>query len=416
MQTNAPIAPVPIPEGQHLRAVRHFFLLSIFLAAAGRNAYYVGATWILAIDGKAAGSIALFLALGSVVEFTASTPAGHLVDRFDRRFLCMASDLARILILLATSTTLVLGDADYALYGSIILYAIADRVYLIASSAIVPSIALPENLMSFNSLAYIAMQMGNLLAAAVAGWFLCAGSQMLCFLFAAGTFAGSALIMTRLPIGNFHFTGDRQHRSEDPSLYSSDVDRPPKAPFLLLVSYVLIYAMGMLTSALISKFVQLELSGGAIDFGNLEAYWAAGAIVSMLLLGRFRQADGRIIPIILVLAGMVMAGFHFTRSLDLALVLMAVLGASYNLVRVLVDVEVQRRVSNAKLGRVKGSMHVMCMGFSLALYAILAIVGQTIQPSATFLIFGGGMIVCAGLGFALKAAQKRCSFRRRTSQ
>ena len=159
----------------------------------------------------------------------------------------------------------------------------------------------------------------------------------------------------------------------------------------------------MWIGALASIFVRQELAGSSTDFGRLEACWAVGAVVSMsiLMLKAFNHADGRAIPIIVMLSGAAMAGFHLMRNLQSAVVLMAVLGAGYNLTRVLIDVEIQRRIPSAKLGLVKGRVHVACMGFSLALYAALAMIGNAIPSSITFLVFGSGMIACVAFSYVI---------------
>ncbi|MBB3747235.1 MFS family permease [Rhizobium sp. BK591] len=401
------------PDQSRLRSLRCFFLLSIFFAATGRNAYYVGTIWILAASDNNAGFIALFLALGSISEFLASAPAGYLVDCFDRRMLCTVADVSRIVVVLTTSAALILYSSYYALCGSVIFYAMADRLYLAASSAIVPSITRLERLVALNSLAYVAMQAGNMLAAIAAGWLLSAAPWASCFLLAAVTFAISMLSMPRsadhirtLPVD--------YRRPVQASLKACEGEGTSRLPPLLIVSYVLIYAMGMLISALISKFVLQELQGTSLEFGTLEFCWAAGAIISMLILTlrRFSKADGRFIPIIVLLCGSAMAVFYPARNLGVAYALMAILGAGYNLSRVLIDVEIQRLVSGAKLGRAKGWMHAACMGFSLILYAGLAGAGDALGPSAAFLAFGSGMIACVAAGYALTFAKSRTSSRR----
>jgi hypothetical protein len=114
-----------------------------------------------------------------------------------------------------------------------------------------------------------------------------------------------------------------------------------------------------------------------------------------------------------MLSGAGMAGFHFMRYLEGAVALMVVLGAGYNLTRVLIDVEIQRRTPSAKLGLVKGRIHVACMGLSLVLYAVLAMIGNGITPSVTFLVFGSGMIVCVAFGHVIKLVTGKFSFHRR---
>lgn len=359
---------------------------------------------MLAASGNNAGSIALFLALGSTSEFLASAPAGYLVDRVDRQRLCMVGDCVRIAILLMTSAALVLQEPDAVLYGSVIFFAVADRLYLTASSAMVPSIARSESLVAFNSLAYVAMQSGNMLAAVATGWLLSAKPGTACFLFAAGPFAISVLSMFGTALRYRILPVDRCRPAQVPRK-TSEGEETSRVPSCLVLNYVLIYVMGMLISALISKFVLEDLQGTSLEFGMLEFYWAAGAIISMLILTfrRFSKVDGRVIPIIVLLAGVAMTAFYPTRNLDIASALMALLGAGYNLSRVLIDVEIQRLVSSTKLGRAKGWVHVACMGFSLLVYAGLSVSGDALTSSAVFLAFGSGMIavIVAGYGFHL---------------
>ena len=185
-------------------------------------------------------------------------------------------------------------------------------------------------------------------------------------------------------------------------------------PSCLVLSYVLIYVMGMLISALISKYVLEDLQGTSLEFGMLEFYWAAGAIISMLILTfrRFSKVDGRVTPIIVLLAGVAMTAFYPTRNLDVASALMALLGAGYNLSRVLIDVEIQRLVSSTKLGRAKGWVHLACMGFSLLVYAGLSVSGDALTSSAVFLAFGSGMIAVIVAGYGFHLVKNRASSRR----
>lgn len=412
MIQDANIAPNLAPD-HSVSLVRSFFLTSAFFAATGRNAYYVGAIWMLAASASNAGSIALFLALGGISEFVASAPAGYLVDRFDRRSLSIASDVIRIAILLMTSATLVLQEPDYVLYGSVIFFAVADRLYLTASSAMVPSIARSGGLMAFNSLAYVAMQAGNMLAAIATGWLLSARPGTACFLFATGTFAVSMLSMLRAAIRGRIVPDDRCRPTQAPR-ETSEGEETSRVPSCLVLNYVLIYVMGMLISALVSKFVLKELQGTSLEFGKLEFYWAAGAIISMLILTlrRFSKIDGRATPIIVLLSGVAVAAFYLTRNLDIASALMALLGAGYNLSRVLIDVEIQRLVPSTKLGRAKGWINVVCTGISLLVYAGLAVSGDAHAPSTVFFAFGSGMIAVVAAGYGLHLVKNRASSRR----
>jgi MFS family permease len=377
-------------EEDRLHSARRLYLVSTFFAASGRNAYYVGAAWIVANSSKDSGAVAVFLGLGSVAEFVASAPAGHLTDRLNRRLLCILCDAARILILLATCAALSFGRADHMLFVSVVLYSVVDRIYLTSVPTLVASLVPAEGLLFFNSLSYIGMQAGNLLAAIAAGLLLDTAPEQVCFLFAVGSFLVSLICMSRVPPlctaelhRHSHIMGD--HRLKPKS--SRGVGR--LSP-VLIVSYALVYAMGMLLSVLASTFVLQELAGTAAGFGALESSWAAGAIggAAVLTLKNFSKTNGWAILPILILSGLTLAAIYVTQSWLIILVQTTLLGAGHNLARVLIEVEIQRNVPDSELGRAKGKIHLICMCFSLILYSLLALSGKSLAPSTVFLAFG----------------------------
>jgi len=383
------------------------YLVAAFFAAAGRNAYFVGASWVLFESNRQAGSIAVFLTLGCVVECLASKPAGDIADRFDRRLLCVLCDIARLLVMLCVSGGLALGWSNYVLYASVVVYSIIDRIYLTAMPAIIPSLVGGDCLLRFNALSYIGMQAGNMAAAAVVGVLLDVSPGAICFLFAAAAFLLSLTSMAAVgTAGRFlvQLPRDRLH---------GEIWPPPRAPrrrlpVSLVAAYALTYTMGTLISVLGSVFVAQELNGNAAQFGLLEAGWAFGAIIgaAVLTMGALKGAQGRVIPPIVALLGIVLAGFSVTRSMDFCVAQILVLGAGYNVARVLVEAELQRLVPNALLGRAKGELHLICTGFSLLLYLALAVSGPSLMPSTVFLAFGAAMITCVAIAYIVAIRRK----------
>lgn len=371
------------------------YLFAAFFAAAGRNAYFVGASWVLFDSSRQAGSIAVFLTLGCVVELLSSKPAGHIADRFDRRLLCVLCDIGRLLVMLCVSGGLALSWPNYVLYVSVVIYSIIDRVYLTAMPTIIPSLVGGDCLLRFNALSYIGMQAGNMAAAAAVGVLLNVSPGAICFLFAAAAFLLSLTSMAAVGrAGRFlvQLPRDRLH---------GEIWPPPKAPWrrlpaFLVAAYALTYTMGTLISVLASVFVAQELKGNAAQFGLLEAGWAFGATIGAAVLtgGTFKEASSRTIPPIVALLGIVLAGFSATRRMDFCIAQILVLGAGYNVARVLVEAELQRLVPNALLGRAKGELHLICTGFSLLLYLALAVTGTSLMPSTVFRAFGAAMITC----------------------
>jgi MFS family permease len=394
-------------KNAHLPSWRRRYLLATFFGAAGRNTYFVGASWGLLDSTRQAGSIAVFLILGCVVEFLSSKPAGHIADHVDRRLLCALCDFARLLIMLGVSGGLLLGWSDYVLYTSVAVYSIIDRIYLTAMPAIIPSLVGGGRLLRFNALSYTGMQAGNMVAAAVAGVLLNVSPGAICFLFAAAAFLLSLITMAAVGKSNKVLAPLPPGRPRA-GLCEPPTEHWPRLPLTLVVAYALTYTMGMLISTLASVFVLQELNGNAVHFGLLEAGWALGAIVGAVLLTMrtFKGVSDRAIPPIVAFLGVVLAALFLTRRMDLCVVQILLLGAGYNIARVLVEAELQRMTPSARLGRAKGALHLVCTGFGLLLYLALAVVGKSLLPSTLFLIYGAAMILCAIIPFVVAIRRK----------
>jgi hypothetical protein len=162
------------------------------------------------------------------------------------------------------------------------------------------------------------------------------------------------------------------------------------------ITYSLIYAMGMLVSVLSSGFVIHELGGSALQFGFLEAGWAAGSIAGCVVFivgGEFKRKQSIVLH--LAVAGLLLSGFLLVQSLIPALIQMTILGFSYNIARVLIDVAVQSVVPGNELGRARSQIHTVCVAIGLLAYAIIAIFGNAVVPSEIFGFFGVVMIAAA---------------------
>jgi hypothetical protein len=90
----------------------------------------------------------------------------------------------------------------------------------------------------------------------------------------------------------------------------------------------------------------------------------------------------------------VLAALFLTRRIEFCVVQILLLGAGYNVARILIEAELQRIAPSALLGRAKGELHLICTGFGLLLYLVLAVAGKSLLPSTLFLIYATAMILC----------------------
>lgn len=378
-------------------SARHIYLFGVVASAAGRNAYFVMVAWIAVDVSGSASALAILLALGSAAELLTSNVGGALVDRFDRRLVCIGCDLSRLLLMVMTGLAFLFCDPLIVLYASWTIFAIIDRTCSTALQAIIPSLVPPENLGSFNSVSYIAMQAGNLIAAIVTGFTLAAIRVDLTPILPSAFFSLSLLgwlAMLGQQRNSFPRRGSKSESIRCLDLMPTTFSFHPLKT--LAVMYALIYAMGMLVSVLGSAYVIRELEGSALQFGYLEAAWALGSIAgcAALLFGSVVSRRQRVL-FHSALEGVVLSGFFAFQSLPSALVQMMVLGLSYNIARVLIDVRIQSTVPAGMLGRVRSQVHTICVAIGLFAYGIISAIGDAILPSEIFGLFGSLMVAVA---------------------
>lgn len=387
------------------------FLISMFVSSIGRNGYCVGMAWIVLTQTNQIQSVAMLFVAGAIAEFFVSAFAGFLADRWDRRVICVAADLARILIMLPTAyfATTHFGVAAYFLMAA---YCTADRVYMTAIQSIIPSISPLDDLVSFNSWSYVGMQAGNLAGAFCVGFLLHSAPDQVAFVCLMICFLTSMSAMVGLLQIPFLYVASNVH---GPTIVPGDA--PPgnilKVTVFsklrkITIVYAQIYTTGILINILLAGYVLRELRGGSMEFGNLESGWAIGSVVvsGLLTLRVFKNAHGGGVLPALFFSGLTMFAFGFVSSFIPALAGVIILGAIYNVARILIDVKIQRSVPDAFLGRTKGGIQSVCMGFGLIVYGVIAFLGDDINPSAIFKTYGVLMLVSATFLYAVGIARR----------
>jgi MFS family permease len=370
------------------------FLVSTLSAALARNGFYIASAWILVERGYGSASVAILLAIVSVVEFVASPLAGLAADRFDRRRLNVTADLARCVLMLATACALLYLDVFATICLSAVLFSVCDRVALTTSQSMIPGMARGRDLVVSNSLVFFVMQFGNLGAALVAGPLLRDRSAALPFVVLAACFLVSSgfLALVRLDPVSTHVRVAK--------FSGTQIDR---RLFRFSAVYALLYASAVLVSVMGSSYVFQEMKGTAVDFGHLEAAWSVGSLIGAASLFRIEQVISAH-ALHLVLLGLTALALMTLASLSghWIVIVFAALGFLYNLGRVSVEVTLQSRISASLLGRAKGVMHSVAVLLALFVFGIVALVGDRTFPSTIFFSFGVVVLI------SIPALSARC--------
>lgn len=377
-----------------------WLLASTFVSAVGRNGYHIASAWILVANGLGTAVVAAFFATISVTELLTSPFAGWIADRYDRRYLYIAADVARLVGASALAVLLIAEEPRWVLLLSAVLFATSDRIALTTSQSMIPAIGARLSLPTANSLYFFLMQSGSLVAAAIAGVLLHLSPPTITFAALAVAFALSVCFMLAVR-GEFHSCG-RGEVQHEPALV---ID----AQFLQVgANYALLYTGGVLVSVIGPSFVFDELAGNSIDFGYLESAWSAGSIIGALLLIPLVRAI-RISRLQLGVLGLTVFAFATLKVLNLpwTLLTFAVLGALYNLGRVGIEVTLQSIVPGGALGRAKGALHSVGVLLGVILFGVIAVISDEILPSTIFLAFA--VILAVGTSILILSARAAAS-------
>lgn len=362
----------------------NWFLASTFVSSLGRNGYAVACAWILVASGDGSATVAAFFAIVSVTELLVSPWAGWISDRLDRRRVFMVADSVRCL----AAAMMVVTNSAWLICWSAVLFACCDRIALTASQAIIPTIGKHLAPSTSNSVTFLSMQAGGLVAAILVGVLLHVTSAGMVFVVISAAFA--------LSVGCIWIAAADGGSSS--AVKKQDPVKLPMDPRLIRLGavYAILYGGGLLVSIMGPGYVFDELSGDALDFGALESAWSAGSIIGAILLIPLARFSKRsfLFMATLFLTALLFASVKLS-FLPWSLLIFAALGVVYNFGRVAVEVILQAIAPHDVLGRVKGLFHCAGVSVGLIIFALVTLSGDRFTPSTVFLIFSAVVSIVA---------------------
>jgi MFS family permease len=408
-----------LPMWQAL-AVPRFRLLwvSEAVSVVGDQFLNVALAWLvisLTGSGLALGAVLIAVAVPRAILIV---PFGVLADRRPTRGLMVAAHVARGVIIGAIAVLAVTGTASVpalAVLGA--LCGAADALYMPAQQAFLPRTVAAERLPSAN-----ALLQGTLQAAAMAGpplagiVIVIAGTGAAFALDAVSFFVAALVILLMKPAPT--------RRMEDwaagaPALVGTAqvpagpsfraqlgagiryVMADPAIRTLMLLALVLNFALNGPAGVGMAWLAQQRFDAGPMGLGLMEAGWAAGALVGIVLAGNVRiERQGRVVVGSVAVAGLMMAAVGTLGSLPVVVAALAVMGVAIGYVNVVAVSWLQGRVRPAMVGRVMGIVMLMSFG---ATSLSLGLAGALIDLDATALFVGAGglTVVAAVFAFAI---------------
>jgi MFS family permease len=167
-------------------------LPATFVTNLGNSIQLTAASIVMLQTAHSAVAVGWLFVAFAVPATLLSLVFGQLVDRFDRRTLCMVSDLSSALVAVALPLWLLFGGAsNLGIYAATFLLAAIGALFVPASNALVKERVADRRLGSFSANFEIATQAGTLLSTAIGGFLVQLYGATPLFFFNAATFVAS---------------------------------------------------------------------------------------------------------------------------------------------------------------------------------------------------------------------------------
>lgn len=392
--------------GESLRAFAAVFanpdLRRVELALAGSEIGYWGADVALAVFAFRSGGAAAvgLVATARLLPAAAVAPfAALLGDRFRRRRVMVAADLARVCTMGAAAAAAFAGTPAVVVYAFAVLTALAGTAFPPAQSALLPTLARsPEELTAANATSTTLESIGFFLGPALGGLLLTVSNAGTVFAATAALFLLSALLLVRV-------TEDSRG---DPSAEVESIWREALAGFHAILGerslrlVVGLYGAQTLLAGIMRVLVVVTaleiLDLGPSGVGFLNSADGVGALAAFLvLLGT--MTSGRLTGVFglgILLWGVPLVVLGLRPSVPLALVSFGVVGVGNILVDVAGLTLVQRLAPDAVRARVFGVLETVFLA-TVGLGALLAPLLMSAFGSRGALIAAGGGLVAVVL-------------------
>jgi len=312
----------PSPLSQ--RPFRHF-LISRFGSFVAFQMLSVALGWQMYDLTHSAMSLGLIGLAQFIPQLGLTLVVGHVADRYNRRRIVLACQLAEALValtLLAGS----LGQAltPYALYGCALLLGAARAFESPSLHAIAPRLVAAESLPRALALSAATMQTGIILGPALGGAIYAIGS--------AAVYAASGVcwLAAALAIGTLPYRHNGEPRNTASSVFAGVAYIRQQPVILGAISLDLFAVLLGGATALLPIYARDILHTGPLGLGLLRSAPAVGALATSLYLARrpLQRRVGKIMFGAVALFGLATIVFGLSSTFALSLAALALLGAS----------------------------------------------------------------------------------------
>ncbi len=322
------------------------------------------------LDGSPT-DLGLVLAASWIPQVLLMLVGGVWADRVRRDRLLVGTDVlmgtaqAAVAVLLLTHTA-----ALWHVVALQVLRGVAFAFFLPASTAIVPDTISSGRLQQANALLRVSQTGLSTVGGLIGGALVAGVGPGWAFAFDAATYAGSAVVLTRMSLPALPIAIERHFVHELKEGWNEFWSRT------WLWSVVIGAAVGNMAlqggQAVLGPVVAKEHLGGPAAWGAIVAAESAGLLLGALVLLRYRPQRLLLVGSLLLIPGVpAMAALAIPADLPIVLVTMLLAGAGLEIFNVLWTVAMQQQIPRDRLSRVTaydalGSFLAIPIGLTLA--------------------------------------------------
>jgi MFS family permease len=343
--------------------------------------------------------------------------AGVYVDRWDRKWTMIISDIARGLFVLLIPLSLVYVKTMAPVYVIIFIVFSITRFFLTAKMAILPDIVSTDKLLIANSLSSTTRMIAAILSLPLAGFIVRWVGAKGGFYIDALSFFLSAFMtwMIRLEKNGAHkykddliITKEALGQSIRRSVFKEVVEglryliSSREVMLVTAMSFLLMSGVGAV-SVVVVVFIQESLKSVTMDLGLLGMSLGAGLFLGSVIYGRFGEMlpKFKVIFFGFTMGGILVVLFSLiiktSGSLALALVLAAVLGLVSSPIVVSSNTMLHEIMPNKIRGRIFSSLEVIIHIAFLVFMLLTSFLAEFISK-ASILVFSGIFFAVCGAG------------------
>jgi len=378
------------------------------ISLLGDQFYFIALPWlVLELTGSAA-VLGAVLALQGIPRAAFMLIGGAVTDRFSPRRVMIGSNVAR-LALVSLLAALVLSGAvsTWMLFAVALAYGVADGFFFPAQSAIVPQLALVDQLSSANAVVQGLDQVSQFVGPVLAGLLIASFTSGrvgldgigLALVVDAATFVVSIALLWLMRVDRGAPRGAANEEAPV-SLWASIKEGlaymwsdPLLRMLLVLILAVNFLAVGPMLVG-IPALAKVRLEGGAQAYGAIMSAFGGGSLAGLAVAGAARRPPaaylGHVLLGVCSAFGVGLAVLGFAQTLVTALVPAAFMGFAAGYLTVAFFVWIQARTPQRLMGRMMSLIIFASVGL-VPLSQALA--GPVAQRSVTVLFVGAAVLL-----------------------